>query len=171
MMDAGPAYRTGLAVSAIVIAVLALSLGDAIIKATSTSLPLWQVYILRSLPLLPLLWLLARRNGASAPGALVWTALRSVLLVTMWLSYYSALPLMALSLAAAAYYTAPILITVLASVLVRRSPPGRVLVSIFLGFAGVILVLRPDPSGFQLATLLPLLAAFLYACAMVLTSI
>jgi drug/metabolite transporter (DMT)-like permease len=96
---------------------------------------------------------------------------RSVLLVVMWLSYYVSLPLMPLSLAAAAYYTSPILITVIAGILARRSPPKRVLAAIALGFGGVILVLRPEASGFQLATLLPVLAAFLYACAMVLTSV
>ena len=41
MTDIGPAYRTGFAVIAVIIAVLALSLGDAIIKATSLELPLW----------------------------------------------------------------------------------------------------------------------------------
>ena len=163
-------YKTGLAVGAVVIAVLALSLGDAIIKATSPSLPLWQMYILRSALVVPVLVWLVKRNGFAAIGSLFWVTVRSVLLVAMWLGYYVALPLMPLSLAAAAYYTSPILITALASILARRWPPLRVLIAIVLGFGGVILVLRPDTSGFRLATLLPALAAFLYACAMVLTS-
>ena len=165
-----PHYRTGLAVSAVVVAVLALSLGDAIIKATGLNLPLWQMYILRSALVVPPLWWLARRKGSRRFGSLGWVILRSTLLVAMWLAYYSALPLMPLSLAAAAYYTSPILITLVASVLARRWPMPRVLLAIFLGFAGVILILRPDASGFDLATLLPLLAALLYACAMVLTA-
>ncbi len=165
-----PNYRTGLAVGAVVIAVLALSLGDAIIKATGLDLPLWQMYILRSALVLPPLWLLVWRNGFRRLGSMFWVVVRSVLLVMMWLSYYSALPLMPLSLAAAAYYTSPILITIVAAVLARRWPALRVLFAILLGFAGVVLILRPDASGFDLATLLPLLAAFLYACAMVLTS-
>lgn len=164
-------YRTGFAVCAVIIAVLALSLGDAIIKATSLTLPLWQMYILRSALVVPVLLWLVQRNGFSAFGSLFWVAVRSALLVVMWLSYYVALPLLPLSLAAAAYYTSPILITVLASILARRWPPLRALAAIALGFGGVILVLRPDTSGFHLATLLPVLAAFLYACAMVLTSI
>lgn len=165
-----PDHRTGLAIGAIVLAVLALSLGDAIIKATGLDLPLWQMYILRSALVLPPLWWLARRNGARRFGSWVWVSLRSALLVAMWLSYYSALPLMPLSLAAAAYYTSPILITLVASVLAHRWPGSRVLLATFMGFAGVVLILRPDASGFSLVTLLPLLAAFLYACAMVLTA-
>lgn len=170
MTGAVPLYRTGYAVGAVVIAVMALSLGDAIIKATSLSLPLWQMYILRSALVLPVLWWLARRSGRSSVGSLFWVVVRSALLVAMWLSYYSALPLMPLSLAAAAYYTSPILITVIAAMLAGRWPAPRVLLAICLGFAGVIIILRPDTSGFQIATLLPVLAAFLYACAMVLTA-
>ncbi|MCB4378951.1 DMT family transporter [Synechococcus sp. MU1644] len=164
-------YRTGFAVGAVIIAVLALSLGDAIIKATGLDLPLWQMYILRSALVLPVLWWLARRKGPIAFTSLLWVILRSLLLVAMWLSYYSALPLMPLSLAAAAYYTSPIIITVLAALLAGRRPAPRVMLAVVLGFGGVVLVLRPDASGFDLAALLPLLAALLYACAMVLTSL
>ncbi|MCG8359471.1 MAG: DMT family transporter [Kiloniellales bacterium] len=167
--DASPTYRTGRAALAIVTAVLALSLGDAVIKATSLSLPLWQMFVLRSAMALPVLLWLARRRGPIAFGSIFWVLVRSVLLVLMWLSYYMALPLMPLSLAAATYYTAPILITAIAALLACRWPAPRALLAIALGFGGVILVLRPDTSGFQIATLLPLLAAFLYACAMVLT--
>ena len=167
--DASPTYRTGRAALAIVTAVLALSLGDAVIKATSLSLPLWQIFVLRSALALPFLLWLVRRRGPIAFGSLLWALVRSVLLVLMWLSYYMALPLMPLSLAAATYYTAPILITVIAALVARHWPAPRVLLAIALGFGGVILVLRPDTAGFQVATLLPLLAAFLYASAMVLT--
>ncbi|WP_299599819.1 DMT family transporter [uncultured Tateyamaria sp.] len=171
MTATAPTYRTGFAVGAVIIAVLALSLGDAIIKATGLDLPLWQMYILRSALVLPVLWWLARRKGPIAFTSLLWVILRSLLLVAMWLSYYSALPLMPLSLAAAAYYTSPIIITVLAALLAGRRPAPRVMLAVVLGFGGVTLVLRPDASGFDLAALLPLLAALLYACAMVLTSL
>lgn len=170
MAVAAKTYNTGRAVLAVVIAVLALSLGDAIIKATSLTLPLWQMYILRSALVLPILCVLVWKIGARPFGSLRWVVARSVLLVLMWLSYYVSLPLMPLSLAAAAYYTSPILITVLAAMLARTWPAPRVLLAIALGFGGVVLVLQPDTSGFQVATLLLVLAAFLYACAMVLTS-
>lgn len=170
MAVAAKTYNIGRAVLAVVIAVLALSLGDAIIKATSLTLPLWQMYILRSALVLPVLCWMVWKNGFRAFGSFGWVVVRSVLLILMWLSYYVSLPLMPLSLAAAAYYTSPILITVLATLLARTWPAPRVLLAIALGFGGVILVLRPDTSGFHMAALLPVLAAFLYACAMVLTS-
>jgi len=163
-------YKTGLAVAAVVIAVLALSFGDAVIKATGVSLPLWQMYILRSGLALPVLVVILAKRNSGKLGSVFWVAIRSSLLVLMWLCYYSALPLMPLSLAAAAYYTSPIFIIILAAILLRKVPSLRIWVAIFLGFGGVMLILRPDTSGFQLVTLLPVLAAFLYASAMVLTS-
>ncbi|MEM9763460.1 MAG: hypothetical protein AAF968_13275 [Pseudomonadota bacterium] len=65
-------YRTGLAIGAVVAAVLALSLGDAIIKATGLDLPMWQMYILCSTLVLPPLWWLARRRGPQRFGSLGW---------------------------------------------------------------------------------------------------
>ncbi|MBX2835640.1 MAG: hypothetical protein KTR35_02220 [Gammaproteobacteria bacterium] len=50
--------RLPLAVSAIVVSVLALSAGDAIIKLSSAQFPIWQIYVLRSALIIPVLLLL-----------------------------------------------------------------------------------------------------------------
>ncbi len=163
-------FRTGTAVATIVISVAALSLGDAIVKATGLALPLWQMFILRSAIVIPVLWWLLRRRGKIVWANIGWVLLRSVLLVCMWLSYYSALSSMSLSLAAAAYYTGPIFIVALAALIARRKPSIRVALAIVGGFIGVLLVVRPDTADIALATWLPIIAAFLYGCAMVLTS-
>ncbi len=165
-----PPHGRSAAILAIILSVFALSLGDALIKGTGLSLPLWQMYILRSALALPMLWVLARRQGPLWPAAPFWVALRSALLVVMWLSYYLALPQMPLSLAAAAYYTGPLFILALAAAQARRWPTPRAWAAITGGFLGVLLILRPDADALQPATLLPLLAAGLYACAMMLTA-
>ncbi len=161
-----------LAAGSIVIAVFALSLGDALIKATSASFPLWQVFVVRSALCLPVLlcvvWV--EYPGTSlmpvAPG---WAALRSAMLVSMWLVYYSALPHVDLSIAAAVYYTLPLFITLLSAVVVGEAV-GRIgWLAIGLGFAGVLLILKPSAEDFNAYALLPLISAVLYACAMVLT--
>ena len=157
------------AVLAIVVSVLALSLGDAIIKANNLSLPLWQMFILRStFTILPLAMLVWHRGVAFRVSR--WAVLRSVLLVVMWLSYYASLPLVPLSLAAAAYYTSPIFILIIVAICACKMPTARAFLAITCGFAGVICVIRPDMTGFDMAGLLPVLAAILYAGAMVLTS-
>ncbi|WP_340116299.1 DMT family transporter [Pelagibius sp. 7325] len=165
------------AVGTIVLTVMALSLGDALIKLFSADFVLWQVFVLRSLVALPVLALIigvrqrAGRPGLSRflprhPG---WVALRSLMLTFMWVAYYAALPHLALSAAAAAYYTLPIFITLFAALFLgdRIGPLGWM--AILLGFLGVLLVLRPDAGAFNLHALLPLAAAVLYALAMILT--
>ncbi|WP_299827253.1 DMT family transporter [uncultured Roseobacter sp.] len=171
MADTPAQHHKARAIIAITASVFALSLGDALIKATRLSLPLWQMYVLRSALTVPVLWALARRHGRIRLHAPGWVLLRSLLLFVMWLSYYAALPLMPLSLAAAAYYTGPLFIVALVAILAWRWPANRALLAILCGFVGVILVIRPDTSGFQIGTLLPVAAAVFYACAMVLTSI
>ena len=164
-------YRTGLAITAVVMSVLALSLGDAVIKATGYSLPLWQMYVLRSglaLPVLVVIYLLREKKPLLS---ILWISLRSALLVLMWLCYYSALPAMPLSLAAAAYYTAPVFIIILSAIINKKCPSVGAFASIVLGFGGVVLILRPDATAFPIVTLLPVLAAVLYAMAMLLTSV
>ncbi|MGZ2256561.1 DMT family transporter [Roseobacter sp. A03A-229] len=162
--------RTLWAILAIIASVFALSLGDAVIKQTGIALPLWQMYILRSALVVPVLWALARRQGPLWPAAPAWVGLRSLLLITMWLSYYLALPHMPLSLAAAAYYTGPLFIVAFAAALARCWPTPRALIAIAGGFLGVVLILRPETAGFQVIALLPVFAAVLYACAMLLTA-
>lgn len=158
------------AVLAIVVAVFALSLGDALIKASAQSLPLWQMLVMRSALVIPLLWWLVHRNKTKPMRISGWVILRSVCLALMWISYYISLPLMPLSVAAATYYTAPLIIVALASFLARKWPTLPALLAISVGFVGVVLVIQPDVSDFQVTALLPLLSACLYACAMMMTA-
>jgi drug/metabolite transporter (DMT)-like permease len=87
----------------------------------------------------------------------------------MWVAYYASLPHLELGVAAAAYNTLPIFITLFAALFIgdKIGPIGWG--AIFLGFAGVLLILRPEASGFNAYALLPLAAAVLYALAMILT--
>lgn len=160
------------AIFAIVFAVFALSLGDAVIKAISVSFPIWQLYVLRSALALPVLLVFIKWRHPQIrliPKSLTWVGTRSLLLASMWVAYYVALPKLQLSVAAAAYYTLPLFIT-LFSGLIGRERVGTIgWFAIVLGFAGVLVILRPDAEGFNAFALLPVLAAILYAFAMILT--
>ena len=164
--------RPVLAVAAILVSVLALSLGDAVIKRTSVSLPLWQLYVLRSALVVPvLIAAIARRATPTSfrPLAPSWTLLRSLLLALMWIAYYAALPQVELSVAAAAYYTSPLIIMLLASRLSRDRTTWALRSAAALGFAGVLVMLRPGAGSVDAWAVLPLLAALLYALAMLVT--
>ena len=161
-----------LAVGVIVFTVFALSLGDALIKFTSGNFVLWQIFVIRSIIVIPCLviFLLVKdRAVLRVPDAIGWTVLRSFLLVLMWVSYYISLPHLTLSVAASAYYTLPIFITLFSAVTVGDSISRAGWLAVFLGFSGVLLILRPKTGDFNWFALLPLLSAMLYALAMILT--
>ena len=161
-----------LAVTVIVFTVFALSLGDALIKLTSNNFVLWQIFIIRSsmaIPCLVLYMAALSRASLRMPTSLLWTVIRSLLLVTMWISYYIALPHIQLSAAAAAYYTLPIFITLFSAALTGDKVRWLGWLAVVLGFVGVLLILKPNSNDFNWYTLLPLFAAVLYALAMILT--
>ena len=161
-----------LAIGAILLTAVALSLGDAVIKFTSGTFVVWQVFVVRSLMLLPVLvlWVVARHGiGRLRFATPYWTAMRSLALVFMWLAYYLALPHLEFSVAAASYYTLPLFITLFSAAFTgaRVGPLGWLAVG--LGFVGVVLILRPDAGDFNSYAVLPLISAMLYAAAMILT--
>lgn len=160
------------AVTVIIFTVLALSLGDALIKFTSGEFVIWQIFVLRSLLVLPvlLIYLWAKLPDAlSIPPALGWTILRSLMLVGMWVAYYVALPKLDLSIAAAAYYTLPIFITLFSAAFIGDRISLLGWAAVIVGFLGVLLILRPKAGDFNLYALLPLVSAVLYALSMILT--
>lgn len=161
-----------LAIAVILLTVLALSLGDALIKQTSSSFVLWQVFVLRSVIAIPVLLAVIRcrdRSMPLIPKVVGWTSLRSLMLTLMWVIYYASLPHLELSIAAAAYYTLPIFITLFSAFLTGEKV-GRIgWTAIFLGFVGVLLILKPAAGDFNVYALLPLIAAMLFALSMILT--
>ena len=161
-----------LAVGVILVTVLALSLGDAVIKLTSNNFVIWQIFVVRSviaIPCLVLLITVMSDVSLKLPDALMWTVLRSFLLMLMWISYYVSLPVLTLSAAAAAYYTLPIFITLFSAAILGDRISRAGWMAVFMGFAGVILILQPKAKDFNWFALLPIFSAILYAFSMILT--
>ncbi len=164
--------RLPLGVTMIVFATLTMAFQDAVVKLVSTDLPLWQLFALRSLiaiPLLLVLHRLARETGGLRPRAIGWGLLRGALLVAMYIAFYAALPLLDLSLVAAAYYTGPLFITLFAATLLGEGVGSRRILAIALGFAGVLVILKPGTESFSWAMVIPIASAVFYALAAILT--
>ena len=87
----------------------------------------------------------------------------------MWIAYYAALPLISLSAAAVAFYTAPLFMALLSRSLIGEPVGPLRWLGIVLGFVGVLIVLRPGGDTFSAAALLPVLAALFYALAAIVT--
>lgn len=151
----------------ILLTVFAMALTDAFVKFASAELTLWQIYVCRSVLALPVLVLLAK--GQVWPKAIGWVTLRSLALVAMYLAIYAAIPLLDLSVVAAALYTGPLFIVILSAIFLREPVMPLQWIAVALGFVGVLFVVRPNGAAFTSLSLIPVIAAFLYAVAAVLT--
>jgi len=169
-LPSGDNVRLGVAV--ILVATLALSLGDSAIKLLSADFALSQIFVFRSLIAIPVVVIIikARSRAASLmPRRIGWVALRSLLLTFLWLAYYMALPHLALGVAAATFYTLPLFITLFAAIFIGDRIGAKGWGAVALGFVGALFILKPEAGGFNAYVLLPLGSAVLDALAMILT--
>jgi len=170
--SASSADRISLGIALIISAVFLLSLADASVKYFSHRMPIWQLFLGVSFISVPTLgaWLVTGIKAKNvAVLSLRWVAVRSLLLLMMWVAYYSALPLIPLSVAAVAIYTTPLFIALFAACFGSERLTSLGWSAVCLGFVGVTTVLHPGTGVFTLAVLLPVLGAVFYAVAMVVT--
>jgi len=164
--------NNGVAIAVILATGFFLALGDAVIKGISTRFTLWQIFTLRSVLVLPVLFAVLRwRTKALSlwPQRPGWTLLRSVLLSAMWITYYTSLLYVDLSIASAVYYSSPIFITLFAALFLGDAVGRTGWLAVILGAVGVLLILQPTTAALNLYSLLPLASALSYALAMILT--
>ncbi len=154
-------------VAAILASVFAMALADAIIKLSAAGMTLWQIWVLRSALVLPVMLVMAR--GRVWPVPVPWVALRCLALVAMYLTMYPALPLIDMALAGAAFYTAPLFIVGLSALVLGNPVTTRHWVAILTGFAGVLVIVQPFGAAFSPVVLMPVAAAACYAGAAILT--
>lgn len=154
------------AVFYMVAAVSALAVLDAGVKWLTADYPVPQIAFLRYLVGLALALGLALRLGGLGtlrtrrlPGHL----LRSALNLATMLTFYFALKLMPLADAIAIAFAAPLFMTILSVPLLRERVGPRRWSALVVGFAGVVIILRPSGAGLDPAALLALASALLYA--------
>lgn len=151
----------------IIATVFAMALTDAIIKLSSSEMTLWQIWILRSAIVVPIL-LVATKGHVWPPGT-GWIIARSAALVVQYLCLYAVLPLIDMALAGAAFYIAPFFIVGLSALVLGNRITLRHWLAIATGFAGLLLIVRPFAAAFTPFILMPIAAALFYAIAAILT--
>lgn len=144
----------------------------ALVRLASSELPNEIIVFFRNifalLFLMPIL--LHHRIGASIrPGRSMARLhlFRTVTGLAAMYCYFYSLAHMKLAEAVLLSYTSPLFIPVIASVWLREPMGPRVLRAVLLGFAGVMLILKPGLGIFQPVSLIALLAAVLASLAMV----
>jgi drug/metabolite transporter (DMT)-like permease len=153
----------------IVATVFAMALTDATIKLSSSEMTLWQIWILRSAIVVPIL--LVATKGRVCPPGTGWIIARGVALVVQYLCYYAVLPLIDMALAGAAAYIAPFFIVGLSALVLGNRITLRHWLAIATGFAGLLLIVRPFAAAFTPLVFLPIAAALFYAIAAILTRV
>ena len=150
--------RSGNAIGAALIvgAVFLMAGQDALIKYMSVDLALGQIFLLRSIMVLPLLTLLYRRGAGQAwRGALApWPLLRGLFLTLMYMTLYSVIDILPLASLAAGFYTGPLFITLLAALLLKERVGAFGWAGVSVGFLGVLVLLHAsgaDPCPLRLS--------------------
>lgn len=139
----------------------AFTCNDAAIKFATQTLPLSQAVFLRGLAVTALLWVLAMRDG----GVDWWPALRRDRWMLAWRGvaevgstflYLIALQHLDLSGLSAIMQSLPLLVMLAAAVVFREPLGWRRLLAVGIGMAGVMLILRPGTSAFDVWSLVAL---------------
>ena len=155
--------------------VAAFAFMDASLKLLTAYYPSAQVAALRGLAALPVVFMWALyAGGAGQLTRIRWPLhlIRGVLSIFMMITFTFALKELSLAKAYALFFIAPLLIAVFSVFMLGERVQRTQWVAIVIGFAGVLIVLRPGAVGFGLlGTLAVLGTALCYALSSVLVKI
>lgn len=165
--DVTQSFRLPPGVLAILASVSGMALADALIKKSAGDMTLWQLWVLRSALVLPILFVMAR-GRVGVPGAL-WVFLRCLALISMYLTMYPALPMIDMAIAAAAFYTAPLFIVALSALVLGSRVTGRHWLAIGTGFVGLLVIVRPFGAEVSPLIVMPVISAACYAVSAIVT--
>jgi len=150
-----------------------MSIQDSLFKYFSDDQSLWQIITLRGLIAIPLLTIFAtiknQHHNLWIYAFKKWSLLRSLFMTLMFLSMYTAMPFLNLSVIAAGIYTAPIFVTLLSAHVIGEPVSRQGWIAIIMGFSGVMIILQPGTDAFNLWTIVPVFGGFLYALSNVTT--
>lgn len=161
--------KTLLGVASLCLGVFVFSTQDAIVKSVSGSYALTQVVSIRCIVSMPIL--LAMVWWEAGPRALMsrnFTPLvgRSAVMLFAYTAYYMAFPALKLADAVALYFTVPLFTLAMAVPLLGERIGWRRITAVAVGFAGVVVMMRPGAGLFEPAALLSLFSAATYALSM-----
>ncbi len=124
----------------------------------------WQFHMIRSMMAGLLVVLYCHYRGLRIwPHTLQPVVVRSLFIASAMILYFTAISLMPIAEAGAALFSSPIFILIISMLFFGIRVGLWLTLAILVGFGGVLLVLKPDPSHLGLLTLVPMMAGLLYA--------
>jgi drug/metabolite transporter (DMT)-like permease len=160
--------RSLLAVASLFAGIFVFSFQDVVIKTVAGLYPVHEVIAIRSLVSVPILLAMLHWQGglrALVSRRMGWLALRGLCLMVSYTSYYLAFPVLPLAAIVALFFTVPLFVTALAGPFLGEKIGINRWVATIVGFAGVLVMMRPTSGLFEWAALLPVASAFFYGTA------
>lgn len=142
-------------------AMAAFTLEDMFIKTLSEGLPVGQILILLGLGSGSVFAVLAKLQGHRIFAPRAWRrmpVLRALTEALAAVSFATSLALVDISVVAAVFQATPLVITMGAALFLGEQVGWRRWSAILVGFAGVLMIIRPGLSGFEPAALLVLVS-------------
>lgn len=161
-----PASDAVTGIACVVLGLAVFSIQDLVVKLLSGAYPIHQVLATRSFVAMPIFLALAWWDGGIGQltrGDWRIMLLRGGIMFVAFTCFYLALASLPLATSIALYFTAPLFIMILTVLTLREPVPAARWLAVAVGFAGVLIIMRPGSSVFDAAALLPILAAFFYA--------
>jgi len=139
-----------------------LTMNDAVLKWLTGDYPVGQLLFVRGLFVLAAISVIVWRAGGFAVvrvNSVRWQALRAAFAFTSGFLFISGLSFLELADAIAITFAGPLFVTALASPLLGEDVGWRRWAAVFVGFFGVLVMVRPGGGAVQWAALLPLAAS------------
>ena len=159
------------AILCLVAGIAIFSVQDLILKLLSGSYPLHEAMMLRSVTAIPCMLAITWWFDGSLRTLVSrsWPAMlaRGILNFLAYTAYYLALAALPMATTVALYFTAPLIIVVLSVVMLHETVSLRRRLAVAMGFAGVLILVRPGANLFDWAALLPIFCGFAYALSMI----
>lgn len=154
----------------IVFCMAILGVIDNFVRLVGQEIGVWQFHAMRSVIICSTTYLVARLAGWSTrPLNVKNVVMRTVAIATAMVLYFSAIGFIPVAKAAAGLFTAPIFM-LLFSVLLFKQKIGPVRIfAVFVGFLGVLLVLRPYHGDIEPMVFASILAGVFYALGLLIT--
>ena len=151
---------------------LGLALNSAVAKFLVAAYPAGQILFVRALFIYGIIALLVWRDGGPATLRIRnyrGQTARALCLATSTYLMVVSVGLLPLGDVFAINHASPLILTAFAALFLGEGVGWRRWTAILVGFAGILIMLRPTPATFQWAVLVPLLVAFLSATRDVIT--
>ena len=156
----------------IIVAMFIFSFQNIAIKSLSSGYPVLQIVILRSLVALPatiILFQMEGNRGLPSTQQKRLEYLRGFFLFISYTTYFMGLAALPLAEAASIRFSAPLTITALSVLMLGENVGPRRWVALIVGFCGVLFIVRPGTSSFNMGSVYVFIATVFYALSLMLT--